>query len=1555
MLRQGRLVDIKAGFQTMCRNYNIVGDSCDLSLPDVADGGFFQSNWCANVNQNCPFNEPMPGDLVQRIRGRITNMEIRRDAGESFLDMTVEDNLHYPTTSINENYPDKISYAMFDYENDVASFYNPDGRDYAPAWDLFLLKEAVVDICVKSGIDPTYLYAKRQRIQSDFSYTDGNDLVQGNEVRLGRPFRYGNAFMAGDEDDAQVDDAYLWKQDFGAPLIDILSSLADNYGYLLAADPYGNMVFSTRSNPTFKLAEDTDWSAGGGWNTQYDPKALGGAYLYANGSANDSVLGPVQGSSFQLYMGLLPDATPSSWHLLYNEGVLTDGWSHGNYLPSEVTQGVRAYQVDIFGVTEKWENVVAPNHTVFLKLMRGNEVWVSVRPQVTISAGIDAIILTLSNGTKSSSGYYELSVDVEVDTFANFDRTPAIDYTWARNVRFTGSPTKIVDDYVIDDAFNIGTKPTQFHIPCDTSYTLTAGTQFIFRFKTRIWRLDEPGGSRLGEVTLASQLSQINSTGSNFDLIEAHVNPAAGARVHEGVTPPGGDPILWDRIYFWDYFVDIPFHYNGNYGSPAWEEDISGNLPYYYSNIEFKDESAVPNSAFTVTVKDSSDTTTLWSQTFSNNAPGWATADGPIRFSTEGIDLRLGENPSVFDIPLGNIQNYLEDTYVRPAGEQYHIHVNGDAARIEGAGVFDDDVMTSKMVFSTDRTINSLNIEQSSAEIRNDIIVVGRLKGPLTDPNTGKDINPHNPTLDYVYSRAIDTLSIDDPYSENSLGKKSTFVIFEPAITSTDHADWLALSVLDRYRKVQNDVTMDALAVPYLDLDDAIFITDTSGSSASSSFRYWIESIEDNIESGKYEQSLGLTPLPPWPSFVPKPDVTDLSNYRDKTVDNQPQLVIDIKLTDELDEVRWDGVATKDNYDPYESEGASLDYNVAKINKLKVSFNLLVNAYVNIAVRSLTTNQVCAYLLGTGTRLGRDMLQEPLTAGAYDEFLWDGIDILGGSRDQNSIKDDEPDIVIDPDSDGVFPGIYCKDGDYYVEFNVTSVTPSHHTSPEGDNAKRIYTTLELPTQTPEGTALNNASYGRAFNADFHEQRWSLSLGQVSSVDIGTDPAIGSHGDKAPGTSKQILLFTTEDNDNPSDRDKQGLHAWLEEDSSVGAPGSAARQAMSNRGIRSLTTIDEAVAIIAPNEEEFWDELTNARAVSILDSFTFAQDTALIYHNNHRSLVAGMSGFLDGPVMTNDGETAEQYVQYNQPLYADQCIYNRCYVFSSKPTVKNLAVVDRRDRDFQPLKAGTSVILNPSNSFMRLRFNKVPPGMSQTLHTIIRAQRTRYRKSGGSAITDELGYKVHNMAYCARWFTIRWNAHDRSGRGVTVNSPASYDHRVGIGYVPEGYPASDSVKSAYQKEIIVRAYWIPVGAKDSEAHNGGFAPDEAWLDNSEDSNIAWQDIALPDWSSSETLPYNEPHSGDTIISHCIPCFVREGHVGDWIEHNWGTGGDRDNISVATWNSEFAPFLFFAWPIHHFWATSGADKEQWTDDVPDTYNAAWRGKLHENAFETEHRVE
>ena len=740
------------------------------------------------------------------------------------------------------------------------------------------------------------------------------------------------------------------------------------------------------------------------------------------------------------------------------------------------------------------------------------------------------------------------------------------------------------------------------------------------------------------------------------------------------------------------------------------------------------------------------------------------------------------------------------------------------------------------------------------------------------------------------------------------------------------HADWLAISVLDRYRKVQNQIDVDALAVPYLDIEDAITVNDFNLWTTTESSRYWIEEIDETIQQSKYEQSLSVTPLPPWPSFIPSPP-PDIYDFVDSD-NGRPNLVVDVKMTDEFGEIRWDGAFDPGtNYDPYESDGSSTVNNVGQTNKLKLAYKLLVGGELNARVIDKEYNQIVQYIVGGGDQFGTNITYERRGAGDYEE-LWDAIDFFGTSRildDPTNVRNSQ-DIVVGGDGN-LYPGIFAKgagygDGRYYVEFEFNAFEDSYHTD---DSAYRIYSTEHLPRN------LNSTDYGNIVDSGRMAEYWRLELGTQTRVRVNSIPDAGELESIGPRTNSSLLGFTTQVH---PESGVPGIQIWMDEDQGLSNP---AKQAMANRQVKFDILVDYSSFMCTPTEE---------------NTYTTNDGNDIGVDNNNWGVIDYPGGpgvgfhvrwdddIDTGPVGINDGVVTETQYICQASVHSDQYKYNRIVQLKNlprKPLNGGEPFVSQRD-SYTTL-ANTKFSFDPTSPRVNHVFNKMPSGSLEGFHSSIVNNYTIYYKDVGGLCgrySDQLGYRAACLVFAAKWYNFVYDIHDKSGRSVFVASP-SYDGRSGIG-MPS---TTDYVaQSPYAGKVLIRAHWIPRSV-DSTPHSGGFFPGYSYLDPAEAANYAFQDVNFPAWAN-----LSDPN-GQAIQNHPMLLFMGDLNADVALD----ASTSYNSASVGAFESAVSQWAFYAWPIHHYWPSGqmSTNKQNWSEDPATDLNQYWLGHCPENSHE------
>lgn len=1509
LIRIGRLIDVDAGFQTKCRYFDDTIPACSLDIAPVYEGGYYQPNLCSKVNPRCPWQRAMPGDYVKRFRGRIVSAEIQRDSDKSYLILKCEDNLYYLRKGINQNYPDATSYAMFNYAGKNPTPARPDGVGKPTAYDSFLLNEAFIDLCIKSGIDSSYLYSKQQLVASGINktlrYVSGDRNIQGETTRLSRSNNYGNALYVGLPEDEGADSRYIWTQSFGTSLLDTANSISENYGYAIGCDVNGNMIMKTRDNPILYPASGLGYS--GTKHRIPDYRAVAGHYVWPSGNTGHFKL-PVQGSQFSIYSALEPLNYYWSWDVMRNEGVSTSGYYHGAYTQDELslTYGQIAEPMgigyaDVRNQTWTWSLGEIVPHINFPVVQ---DLWVTFNPKYQFNAdrisfkykGLD--LSTPIPGLEEWSSNNTVKADVYIGkyTVADDDTTP---YE-KRNVdiSFTSS-TQVASNIVIDDLFT----PDPFDrwnekvINFSTAYAFTSGNSYAMRIVPKLY-VNGTEWTGLNHNNLMQNRTFRNFCRTSFPWIKKCI--LAGARVDTDASPnpigyrimaQPGDP----------YGVqDITW----NNSTKTFDSNFVRNDRTAFPDLVFVDKDAVFKSyGFHVMVSDTDGNFIYESRNLGFANLPYGRQD--YRFSTDGIDPALGYNPNVWTHYANKWVSKIPGMgELIPEANNFTIWISGLNIRLEAVTVSKQTSMAPKFQFSSSSNLFNMTTEIQSDDIRNDVVVVGDLKGFVQDPNTGGILNPNNPTFDYVFSRAVDLSSIGRFGVENSIGMSIPFIIHEPNIKDQEHADYLSFATLDRYRKLQNLVSFDGLAIPFLDIEDAISIADERYVVNTNNQVQWIESITETVNADKYDMNITSTPLPPWPSYVPKQP----PNLSDFVASGKPQIVMNVAMTDTVGKGRYDALSSphNTNYDPYESEGASINSDSANGYppvSLRCRFTLLANCNIRACVKlvdgdntDLPNGVIVGWLLG-GEAEDTSAIMEKRDWGTY-EIHWDGTDILGRSRTRAQSVTEGIKTELE--------GIYARNQRYYVHFEVESLNQDDH---DVLGASRIYDTINLPTLGDNGLPLNpdNNNLGYQFS-----NLPTGSRGQVWKIAIGTRSQGYVRGNGDPSTNLLKWAFPGGTNNVTQIKGKQftslndNLEVWLQ-------PYGAGY--FNNRSIGYKVSIEEGSLLCAPKEEFLQyndgvvnDEYINGSLQPSLVSTTGEWAATNIEPSTVRSNDVGVS-LTGSPARTND----EIYIV--RPIFCQN--RNRGQI-PGVPELDRLAGFNYKMNEIE-----TKITFNPMR--YGLYFNQVDRNAFLGFEPLIYSNTQAIRDSLGNNVSLHPGYKVFCMVYMARWINVFFTAIDRSGRLIT--SAESWSDRGGFGLIPDGIGHPNEGSLAY------RCIWVPAGNVDMTGNHPymGYVKPETWVNSSDYSNDFVKRINIPGYTG---LLDSELPTGTSIENHTF--FIMH------TDNPHGAMGDMaNNNSVSYFRDNFAEFGFYAWPIWMYWKPVGSSSNYSIRTVLGTDSANFMG--------------
>ena len=235
----------------------------------------------------------------------------------------------------------------------------------------------------------------------------------------------------------------------------------------------------------------------------------------------------------------------------------------------------------------------------------------------------------------------------------------------------------------------------------------------------------------------------------------------------------------------------------------------------------------------------------------------------------DGIDADGATNHSVIRITTSSYKSHA-------------LSVELTSGTMKVAAAFFYDVLSTKSVLDMDtRSIDKLEDNISFVDMRNNVIVIGSLLGKYAD-TSGNVINPNNPIYRHVVSSAIDLSSLYDTTVKNYIGRLIPFEIYNPKIFSEDRADYLATTVLDKYRRAQHAPEFDVMPNPRLQLLDSITLIDIYTGLTSASDNLWVVGYREGLKLDSsgilYEMDTRLTGHKPLLSYQSK-DEPDVDNF----------------------------------------------------------------------------------------------------------------------------------------------------------------------------------------------------------------------------------------------------------------------------------------------------------------------------------------------------------------------------------------------------------------------------------------------------------------------------------------------------------------------------------------------------------------------------------------------------------------------------------------------------------------------------------------------------
>ncbi len=245
-----------------------------------------------------------------------------------------------------------------------------------------------------------------------------------------------------------------------------------------------------------------------------------------------------------------------------------------------------------------------------------------------------------------------------------------------------------------------------------------------------------------------------------------------------------------------------------------------------------------------------------------------------------GTDDSVGNNPAVI-----NVGSDLKYGF-------YSLNItttSNSLVSVNAVLVYDHDYDTPDFKFYSGSTLSqqpvilsNLLSDSKASNIRNDVIVVGRLKGVKSqlsiDPDSTEErdriVNPNNPVAEHVISRAIDRISLGSVSNSNYVGRPLQMLIIEPKISTQERANWLARETAKRFNQFDKSLNpvFDININPLIEVEDYTKVWDIKLNTISTSqHNFWVRGITEIHDRSGHKTQVELESLEPWESFFRYP------------------------------------------------------------------------------------------------------------------------------------------------------------------------------------------------------------------------------------------------------------------------------------------------------------------------------------------------------------------------------------------------------------------------------------------------------------------------------------------------------------------------------------------------------------------------------------------------------------------------------------------------------------------------------------------------------------
>jgi len=878
-----------------------------------------------------------------------------------------------PKEAIDKNYPDAISYVNAGFG--IEGYENVNERrilkgawtsnDIRPkAYDAWPVGDAIRDILVKGGVDPVKLFRQRSTNLSDDGITISENKISTSldKINLSRNARYGNPIVPGLI--AEDDDEYIWTTNFGDKQDDILKRVIDSYGYILSTDNEGYIEVK-RVDSEEAIINFTEGSA------INDGRAIGGTY---NQTSAASVTTTVTGS--KITVNTMIDTGTG----LFTSGFrITQDASPSNKIPSR--QNTFPFNI-LYGAF--WGTTTGANSW--------NEVtYTKTRFGMAPPSGMAVSGTRFSVFRDTTRGAYPLSGGAREDYCPNIECDV---YFGPGLVVGSGLASHSGNaSYLVKTGFRVADLgPVDFDqknqfVEIDFSKVInTTGGLYTLELVCTGSSESMPSGIGNGRFVLLNSYEFQGTSDTNpYVTIECSGISNEFFSGYSDIQALSSGSRVYNDIMVRERYPGVSLGNTGTQYTKVDVYDTGGTLVTSKSVLQYSSGTRF-------------------------------TQDGPNSFNdySNVIDIHP------WDLVATSTSGGVLDSYGEYDVKVYSTNPGG-AVNVESVTVETESLPTQAWIFDTKRNITdgTFNINSNYDDVRNDVLVVGNQISTQVDVLTGQVNNPNNPIGIYTFSRMIDYGSIYNLGTDNNVGRKRDFVIFEPGIKSQFHSNWLASGTIEKYRKHKKATTLGSTAIPFLEpLDLVRVIDDGLGLINNDNTMQYIDTVNEVLEYGNYKMNITTTPFKPWPSFT--------RNLL-PTINGDDSVFRNIIITDVNGiEVQSGGPATTGSYNPYTSESIGEGQNLVQIGYSQWS-----DGFTTIKVMD-DNNRVVSYLVG-GEEDGK-VTGEWRDGGLSYQLLWGGIDEFGFSKITPVAENNEniSGFIANP----VSPGYYAFPNRYHLLFEV---------------------------------------------------------------------------------------------------------------------------------------------------------------------------------------------------------------------------------------------------------------------------------------------------------------------------------------------------------------------------------------------------------------------------------------------------------------------------------------------------------------------------------------